>query len=68
MKMNNRIDNLQESPCYLCNCDKQCNKKIQSNIKLKEIKDQIFGNKNFDYHECGIWIALNAPEMIEVDE
>ena len=32
------------------------------------VKDSVFGNADFDYHKCPIWISLNAPEMIEVDE
>ena len=65
---NNRIKNLQESPCYQCHCEQKCNKKIKNNIIFSEIRDGIFGNAEYDYHDCPIWIALNAPEMIEVDE
>lgn len=46
----------------------KCNKKINGSPYLYEIRDAIFGNADFDYHDCGIWIALNAPEMVEVDE
>ena len=63
-----RIKSLQESPCNQCGCSKKCAKKIRSNHKLSEIKDAVFGRADFDYHDCGIWIALNAPEMVEVDE
>lgn len=66
--MNKRIKSLQESPCYKCKCMIKCDKKINGSPYLYEIRDDIFGNANFDYHNCGIWIALNAPEMIEVDE
>ena len=64
----NRIRSLSESPCFQCGCDNECDKKISRNYKLGVIKDNIFGNREFDYHKCGIWIALNAPEMIEVDD
>lgn len=64
----NRIKKLSESPCYQCGCFIQCNKKIQRNMKISEIRDLIFGNAGYDYHDCGIWIALNAPEMVEVDD
>lgn len=63
-----RIKTLKESPCYQCDCPTKCQNKIIRNPKLQEIQDMIFPNADFDYHECGIWIALNAPEMVEVDE
>ena len=66
--MGRRIKKFLESPCYQCGCDLICDNKILQNYKLKEIKDGIFGNADFDYHDCTIWIALNAPEMVEVDE
>ena len=66
--MNKRIQSLSESPCYQCHCECECNKKIKHNPVLGEIRDGVFGNADFDYHDCGIWIALNAPEMVEVDE
>ena len=69
MKMNsNRIRTLSESPCYQCGCQKKCSTRIKKNFKLGEIRDGIFGNREFDFHDCGIWIALNAPEMVEVDD
>lgn len=63
--MSKRISTLKESPCYQCGCMNECNKKISSNYKLQEIEDMVFPNADFDYHNCGIWISLNAPEMIE---
>lgn len=62
-----RIENLSESPCYQCHCESECNKKIKRNPAFGEIRDGVFGNADFDYHECGIWIALNAKD-VEVDE
>lgn len=66
--MNRRITKLSESPCYQCNCSEQCEKRIEKNLILQEIQNSIFGIADYDYHRCGIWIALNAPEMIEVNE
>lgn len=63
-----RIKSLSESPCIRCDCEVKCTMKIDKNPKLQEIQDVVFPNADFDYHECPIWIALNAPEMIEVDE
>ena len=51
-----RIKSLSESPCYQCHCEWGCDEKIKRSPVLSD----------FDYHDCGIWIALNAPEMIEV--
>lgn len=63
-----RIKSLSESPCTNCNCEVKCAMKIDKNPKLQEIQDAVFPNAEFDYHDCGIWIALNAPEMTEVDD
>lgn len=66
--MSKKIESLKQSPCYQCECMNKCSEKISGNPKLQEIQDAVFPNADFDYHDCGIWIALNAPEMIEVDE
>ena len=66
--MNKRITKLSESPCYQCGCEDECLLKTLRNPNLDEIRLAIFGNADFDYHDCGIWIALNAPEMVEVDD
>lgn len=66
--MNKRIQSLSESPCYQCHCEWECDKKIHRVSILADIRDDVFGKANFDYHECPIWIALNAPEMVEVDD
>lgn len=63
--MAKRISSLKESPCYQCKCMEKCLEKISTNSKFQEIQDSIFANADFDYHNCSIWIALNAPEMIE---
>ena len=62
------IEKLIESPCYQCGCIGQCSEKVGRSPKLQEIQDAVFPNAEFDFHDCGIWISLNAPEMIEVDE
>lgn len=63
-----RIKSLSESPCYQCHYELECDEKIKRSPVLSQIRDEIFINSDFDYHECGIWIALNAPEMIEADD
>lgn len=68
MKMNKRIERMSESPCSKCGCIVGCSDKVRRVPKLDEIRDLVFPNADFDYHECPIWIALNAPEMVEVDE
>ena len=66
--MSKRINYLYESPCYQCGFQHECDEKIESNPHLGDIKDGVFGNADFDFHDCPIWIALNAPERVEVDE
>ena len=56
----NRIKKLSESPCSKCGLEKQCFEKIKRNYQFAVIKDNVFGNKDFDFHECGLWIALKA--------
>lgn len=67
-KMSKRIKYLWQSPCNQCGCDNECEEKIQGKNKMKDIKNAIFGKADLDYHDCGIWIALNAPEMVEIEE
>lgn len=63
-----RIKSLSESPCIRCDCGIECTMKVDKSPKLQEIQDCVFGKAEYDYHECPIWIALNVPEMIEVDD
>lgn len=62
-----RIKALNESPCYKCNCMEECGTKVNRSPVLQQWQDVVFGDADFDYHECGIWIALNVKEMVEVD-
>lgn len=63
-----RIERIEESPCSKCGYSTECDVKISKNYSFAAVKDFVFPNREMDYHDCGIWIALNAPEMIEVDE
>lgn len=63
-----RIERISESPCSKCGKIVECSNRIRSNYRIGEIRDSVFGNRNFDYHDCGIWIALSAPDMVEVDD
>lgn len=58
--MGKRISSLKESPCSKCGLSKKCEKKIKNYSRFSEIRDAIFGNADFDYHDCGIWIALKV--------
>ena len=66
--MSKRIEKISDSPCSKCGYIVECSEKIRRIHVLCEIRDAVFGNADFDYHNCGIWIALNAKEMVEVDE
>ena len=64
--MYQRIEKLSESPCSKCGSKKKCDKKLKKNDNFLDIKNQVSSDKNFNYKECGLWIALNAPEMVEI--
>ena len=66
--MNKYLQRLADSPCSKCGCVEICNEKIERVPKFQEIQDMVFGNAEYDYHDCPLWIALNAPEMMEVDD
>lgn len=59
---------LTDIPCMVCDrlCD--CENKLERSPKLKEIKEMMLNRTDGRVDKCGIWIALNAPDMIEVDE
>ena len=63
-----KIKSLKESPCSNCGFVVQCNERIENSSQLQEIQDMVFPDAEYNYHDCPIWIALNAPEMFEVDE
>lgn len=63
-----RIYRLQDSPCYKCKMQKKCDSKISKSPRLSEVKDAVFGKADFDFHKCGIYVSLNAPELVEVEE
>ncbi len=66
--MAERIMYLKESPCYQCHKHMECMMKTQKNNQLYDIVDQVFGNKGFDYHNCPIYVALTAPDMVDETE
>lgn len=62
-----RIDKLSESPCSKCRCKKKCDKKLKNdNGALLIIKDNVFANKNYDFKNCPLWIALNCKDLIDL--
>ena len=60
-----RIERIEESPCSKCGYSTECDVKISKNYSLSTIKDFVFPNKEMDYHDCGIYISLTAPELID---
>ena len=56
--MSKKIKKIKESPCFKCGYMEECDEKISRVCKLKEIKDNIFGKADFDYHNCSIWNSL----------
>lgn len=63
-----RIESLSQSPCSNCGVSVECGKKVKRNSKFEEIVDVVYGNRDFDFHDCPLYIALTAPEMVEEEE
>lgn len=63
--MSKRITCLAESPCYQCGSWFECGEKVRKAPKLQEIIDYVMPQVNFDYKDCGIWIALNAGKEVD---
>ena len=68
MKLKKYIKKMSESPCSKCGCIVACSNKVRRSPRLDEIRDLVFPNAEYDYHNCPLWIALNAPEMVEVED
>lgn len=66
--MSKRVTKLSQSPCYQCGQYEKCEEKIKRSPIIGVTKDKMFGNAELDFHDCGIWIALNAPDMIDETE
>lgn len=66
--MYTRITKLSQSPCSQCQKKKKCSKKCKVNSSFLDIKNTIFKLNGFDYHNCGLYISLTAPELVEVEE
>lgn len=60
-----RIERISDSPCSKCGYSSQCDEKIAKNYSLTTIKDSFFSDEDKDYHDCGIYIALTVPELID---
>ncbi len=63
--MGRRIMYLKESPCFKCDKHNECMVKVENNNQFSDIVDQVFGNMDFDYHNCPLYIALTAPDMTD---
>lgn len=63
-----RIESLSESPCSKCEVSDACDKRIDITPALSDIKYCIYGNKEYDYRECPIYIAVTSPDMVEEDD
>lgn len=63
-----RISSIAESPCTSCIVSEQCDARIAKNSDLAQIKYVVYGDKCCDVSNCPLFIALTAPEMIEVEQ
>lgn len=67
--MSRRITKLSESPCYKCDKNGACRKKVKKNpVALCDIVENMYPDAEADYANCPIYIALTAPDMIEVED
>lgn len=66
--MAERATKLSETPCYNCGIQERCYAWADEHDHRLKIIDGVFCIKNYDYHNCPNYIALTAPEMVEVDE
>lgn len=60
-----KIERISESPCSKCGFIIECSNKIRSNCNLEVIKDMVFGNKDYDFKQCPLWIAFNCRELVD---
>lgn len=65
--MSNRIKHIKDSPCWNCLVKNECSQKRMKNRNLDAIVDMVWGKANYDRKDCPIWIAINAPDMVEED-
>ena len=66
--MGRRITSLKESPCFKCEKHTECLTKVENNNQFSDIVDQVFGNRDFDYYNCPLYIALTAPDIVDETE
>lgn len=67
MIMSKKISHVTDSPCWNCQVQKECSLKRLKNRNLDIIVDMVWGQADYDRKDCPIWIAINAPEMVEED-
>lgn len=65
--MSEKIKSLKDSPCWDCPVGYECSKKRMRNRNLDPIVDMVWDKADYDRKDCPIWIAINAPEMVEED-
>lgn len=57
-----RIKFLSESPCWKCGKHRQCARKVKRYPPFQEILDYVMPKSDFDFHNCGLYIAIVADE------
>lgn len=57
-----RINLLSESPCWRCGKHRQCASRVKRYPPFQEIVDYVMPKLGFDFHDCGLYIAITADE------
>lgn len=63
--MSKKIKSVKDSPCWDCPVGYECSQKRIRNRNLDPIVDMVWDKADYDRKDCPIWIAINAPEMVE---
>lgn len=63
--MSKKITKLSESPCWACFAADECSARRLRNRNLDPIVDMVWDKADYDRKDCPIWIAINAPDMVE---
>lgn len=63
-----RINLLSESPCWQCGKHRQCARRVRRYPPFQDIVDCVMPQKDFDFHNCGLYIAISIDEGKKNDE
>lgn len=56
--MSKRPTSLKEIPCYCCDCQKQCDKRVRVDPRMSAQRDKMYNNASLSYESCILRIVL----------